>query len=85
MSVNKEQLRQLHIGEEWVDALNATFERFDIMNPLRKAAFIGQCGHECGNFRILEENLNYRAEALQSYGLKGLMLPRHRLALVILS
>jgi putative chitinase len=65
MSVNKEQLRQLHIGEEWVDALNATFERFDIMNPLRKAAFIGQCGHECGNFRILEENLNYRAEALQ--------------------
>ena len=46
--VSKEQLRQLHIGEEWVDALNATFERFDIMNPLRKAAFIGQCGHECG-------------------------------------
>jgi len=64
MSVNKEQLRQLHIGEEWVDALNATFERFDIMNPLRKAAFIAQCGHECGNFKMLEENLNYRAETL---------------------
>jgi len=63
--INAEQLKQLHIGAEWVDALNATFERFDIMNPLRKAAFIGQCGHECGNFRILEENLNYRAEALQ--------------------
>ena len=63
--INADQLRQLHIGEEWVDALNATFERFDISNPLRKAAFIGQCGHECGNFRILEENLNYRAEALQ--------------------
>ena len=65
MSVNKEQLRQLHIGEEWVDALNATFERFDIMNPLRKAAFIGQCGHECGNFKILEENLNYKAASLR--------------------
>ena len=64
MSVNKEQLRQLHIGEQWVDALNATFERFDIMNPLRKAAFIAQCGHECGNFKMLEENLNYRAETL---------------------
>jgi putative chitinase len=63
--VNSQQLKQLHIGEEWVDALNATFERFDISNPLRQAAFIGQCGHECGNFRILEENLNYRAEALQ--------------------
>ena len=63
--INADQLRQLHIGEEWVDALNTTFERFDISNPLRKAAFIGQCGHECGQFRILEENLNYRAEALQ--------------------
>ena len=62
--INAEQLRQLHIGEQWVDALNATFERFDIMNPLRKAAFIAQCGHECGNFRMLEENLNYRAETL---------------------
>jgi putative chitinase len=62
--VNSEQLRQLHIGAEWVDALNATFERFDISNSLRQAAFIGQAGHECGNFRILEEILNYRAETL---------------------
>ena len=62
--VSKEQLKELHIGEQWVDALNATFERFDIMNPLRKAAFIAQCGHECGNFKMLEENLNYRAETL---------------------
>ena len=62
--VNSEQLKQLHIGPEWVDALNATFERFDISTPLRQAAFIGQAGHECGNFRILEENLNYRAETL---------------------
>ena len=65
MMVTAEQLKKLHIAEQWVDPLNETFERFDIMNPLRKAAFIGQCGHECGNFKILEENLNYRAEALQ--------------------
>ena len=64
MTISAEQLKELHIGSEWVDALNATFERFDIMNPLRKAAFIAQCGHECGNFRMLEENLNYRAETL---------------------
>jgi putative chitinase len=63
--VSPDQLKQLHIGPEWVDALNATFQKFDIATPLRQAAFIGQCGHECGNFRILEENLNYRAEALQ--------------------
>jgi len=62
--VNKEQLAKLHIGEQWVDALNETFARFDIMNPLRQAAFIGQCGHECGGFKTLEENLNYRAETL---------------------
>jgi putative chitinase len=34
------------------------------MNPLRKAAFIGQCGHECGNFRMLEEGLSYSAAGL---------------------
>lgn len=62
--VNAEQLKQLHIGEQWVDALNETFQRFNILTPIQQASFIGQCGHECGNFRILEENLNYRAETL---------------------
>lgn len=63
--INAEQLKKLHIGPEWVDALNNTFQRFDITTPLRQACFIGQCSHECGNFKILQENLNYRAEALQ--------------------
>lgn len=62
--VSKEQLAELHIGAEWLDGLNATFERFDIMNPLRKAAFIGQCGHESGNFKMLEEGLSYSAVGL---------------------
>jgi putative chitinase len=62
--VNAEQLKQLHIDPKWVDPLNATFQRFGILTPRQQAAFIGQCGHECGNFRILEENLNYRAETL---------------------
>ena len=62
--VNAEQLAKLHIGPQWVDALNETFNRFSINTPRQQAAFIGQCGHECGNFRILEENLNYRAETL---------------------
>ena len=64
MSVNKDQLIQLHIGEQWVDALNETFQRFNILTPLQQASFIGQCGHECGNFNTLEENLNYKAETL---------------------
>lgn len=62
--VNSEQLAKLHIGPEWVDALNETFQRFDINTPRQRAGFIGQCSHECGNFRLLEENLNYRAATL---------------------
>jgi putative chitinase len=62
--VNAEQLKQLHIDVKWVEPLNEAFERFGILTPRQQAAFIGQCGHECGNFRVLEENLNYRAETL---------------------
>ena len=62
--VNAEQLQKLHIGLEWVPALNEAFTRWGIVTPQQQAAFIGQCGHECGNFKVLEENLNYRAETL---------------------
>ena len=62
--VTADQLIKLKIDPKWVDPLNETFARFDISNPNRQAAFIGQCGHECGNFRILEENLNYKAATL---------------------
>ena len=64
MAVTAEQLKQLHIREEWLQPLNETFERFQINTPRQQAAFIGQCSHECGNFRILEENLNYAADRL---------------------
>jgi len=62
--VNSQQLQKLHIGPEWVDALNTTFQKFDISSPLRQACFIGQCCHESGNFRVLEENLNYKPATL---------------------
>lgn len=62
--VNAEQLRRLHIGAEWAPALNETFAMWNIASPQAQAAFIGQCGHECGNFKVLEENLNYRAATL---------------------
>jgi putative chitinase len=62
--LTSEQLKQLHISPEWTDPLNATFERFNIRTPRQMAAFIGQCGHESANFRLLEENLNYRAATL---------------------
>lgn len=62
--VTADQLTRMHIDPKWADPLNATFARFEINDPVRQAAFIGQCAHECGNFRVLEENLNYRAATL---------------------
>ena len=62
--VTKEQLSKLHIGAEWVDALNETFQKWNINTPRQQAAFIGQCGHECGNFKVLQENLNYKSATL---------------------
>jgi putative chitinase len=54
----------MHIDPSLADAFNETFERFGILTPLQQASWIGQCGHECGNFKIMEENLNYRAATL---------------------
>lgn len=62
--VNAIELQRLGIGIEWVKPLNDTFAKWGIASPKQQAAFIGQCGHECGNFKILEENLNYRAATL---------------------
>jgi putative chitinase len=49
---------------EWIDAINATFEKFDISTPERHACFLGQCAHESGGFTALSENLNYSASSL---------------------
>ena len=62
--VTEDDLVQLKIGKEWLGPLLATFERFDINTPARQAAFVGQCAHESGNFKVLNENLNYSAESL---------------------
>jgi putative chitinase len=58
------QLSRLHIDPSLADPLNATFIKFKIDTDRKQAAFLGQCGHECGNFKVFEENLNYRAETL---------------------
>ena len=62
--IRADQLQKMGIGAQWVDPLNETFARFNINTAIEQAAFIGQCGHECNNFRTLEENLNYRAATL---------------------
>lgn len=49
---------------DWLDAINEHLPRFNIDTPQRIAGFISQCAHESGDFRMLEENLNYKEETL---------------------
>ena len=40
--------------------------KFDLSTPLRLSHFLGQCSHESGNFKIVEENLNYSSKGLST-------------------
>jgi len=62
--MTNEQLAALGIDSKWLEPLEEAFAKYDISTPKRQAAFIGQCAHESGNFKTLEENLNYKPEAL---------------------
>ena len=62
--MTNEQLQELGIDAKWLQPLEDTFAKYDINTPERQTAFIGQCAHESGNFKTLEENLNYKPEAL---------------------
>jgi putative chitinase len=59
-----DQLDKLGIDHQWLAPLEETFAKYDISTPVRQACFIGQCAHESGNFKTLQENLNYSAEGL---------------------
>jgi putative chitinase len=59
-----DQLDALGIDHKWLGPLEETFVKYDISTPQRQSCFIGQCAHESGNFKTLQENLNYSAEGL---------------------
>jgi putative chitinase len=59
-----DQLDALGIDRKWLAPLEETFVKYDISTPQRQACFMGQCAHESGNFKTLQENLNYSAEGL---------------------
>ena len=63
--ISAEKLQKLGIGPQWAEPLTTTFTSFGIDDVKKQAAFIGECSHECNHFKVLEENLNYRAETLQ--------------------
>ena len=62
--LSPEKLHALGIGSEWSEPLTTTFVKFGMVSPKEQASFIGQASHESGHFKLLEENLNYRAETL---------------------
>ena len=62
--MTESQLQSLGIDPKWLGPLTDTFAKYGINTTQRQACFIGQCAHESGNFKTLEENLHYKAESL---------------------
>ncbi len=50
--------------EEWSAALNEMLPKYGITTDKRIAVFISQCAHESSDFRVLQENLNYKEATL---------------------
>jgi putative chitinase len=50
--------------EEWCTALNEMLPKYNITTDKRIAGFISQCAHESMDFRVLQENLNYKEATL---------------------
>lgn len=46
--------------------ISSVMEKFKIDTPLRLSHFLSQCAHESGNFKFVQENLNYSAAGLMN-------------------
>jgi putative chitinase len=53
-----------HVPDAVISQLPEVMEKFQINTPVRIAHFLSQCGHESGNFKVVNENLNYGAKGL---------------------
>jgi putative chitinase len=51
---------------KWYEALAEILPKYGITTQRRVAHFLSQTGHESGNYKVLEENLNYSEKALNS-------------------
>lgn len=49
----------------WAAAFTAILPDYEIVSPMRLAAFLAQCGHESAGITVLVENLNYSSTALE--------------------
>lgn len=58
------KLLKPEVALDWFDPLNSAAEAYQINTSPRIAAWLGQLLHESGEFKFLEENLSYSAQAL---------------------
>lgn len=69
MSVTLEQFSKMiptnKEASAWYDVAIPLFKKYEINTINRIASFMAQCGHESGDFRTIEENLNYSAKRLR--------------------
>ncbi len=60
----------LHMDKDtampWWEAVKEILPKYEIVTPERVAGFLAQTGHESNGWKVLTENLNYSAKALNS-------------------
>lgn len=62
--LNIEKLKGI-IPDSVITQIPETAKKFNITTNLRLAHFLSQCAHESGNFKAVNENLNYSADGLR--------------------
>lgn len=62
--MNLEKLKG-HVPDSVISQIPDTCTKFNITTPLRLAHFLAQCAHESGNFKAVNENLNYSSDGLK--------------------
>ena len=51
---------------KWYSAMKEILPKYGITTQRRVAHFLSQTGHESGNYKVMEENLNYSEKALNA-------------------
>jgi len=74
MTKMKFEFKEEHVSEilhmddasAWYEAMMEMFPEYNITNENRVAGFLAQTAHESANYKVLTENLNYSAKALDA-------------------